>query len=112
MFCPLQFLVRVRAKYGMRQLFERMIQQIPNLTEAQVLDQLRALKAVRDNFGETLSFLNSASLPVSEDREDEITELRSELNSTSRPEDSVRQLSDYLEDALKKQLQRVRKTGS
>jgi hypothetical protein len=66
---------------------------------------------VRDHFGETLSFLNSASLPVSEDREDEITELRSELNSTSRPEDSVRQLSDYLEDALKKQLQRVRKTG-
>jgi hypothetical protein len=93
-------------------MFERMLQQIPNLTEAQVLDQLRALRAVRDNFGETLSFLNSASLPVSEDREDEITELRSELNSTSRPEDSVRQLSDYLEDALKKQLQRVRKTGS
>jgi hypothetical protein len=93
-------------------MFERMIRQIPNLTEAQVLEQLRALRAVRDNFGETLSFLNSASLPVSEDREDEITELRSELNSTSRPEDSERQLSDYLEDALKKQLQRVRKTGS
>src|ERR1035441_2721962 len=97
MFCPLQFLVRVGAKYGMRQMFERMIRQIPNLTEAQVLEQLRALRAVRDNFGETLSFLNSASLPVSEDREDEITELRSELNSTSRPEDSVRQLSDYLD---------------
>jgi hypothetical protein len=96
----------------MRRMLERMIQQIPNLTDAQVLDQLRALRAVRDNFDETLSFLNSASLPVSEDYEDEISELRSELNSTSRPEDSVRQLSDYLEDALKKQLERLRKAGS
>ena len=96
MFCPLQFLVRVGAKYGMRQMFERMIRQIPNLTEAQVLEQLRALRAVRDNFGETLSFLNSASLPVSEDREDEINKLR----STSRPSDSMLQLSDLIEDAL------------
>jgi hypothetical protein len=96
----------------MREMFERMIQHKPTLTEAQVLDQLRALRAVRDNFGGTFSFLNSASLPVTEDCEDEIAELRSELNSTSRSEDSVRLLSDYLEDALKHRLGRVRKTGS
>ena len=79
-----------------REMFERMLERIQNMTEAELVDQLRAVKAVRDSFGETLSFLDSVSLPVSEDREDEINKLR----STSRPSDSMLQLSDLIEDAL------------
>lgn len=91
-----------------REMFERMLERIQNMTEAELVDQLRALKAMRDSFGETLSFLDSVSLPVSEDREDEINKLR----STSRPSDSMLQLSDLIEDALKKRLEQVRKKGT
>jgi hypothetical protein len=95
----------------MREVLERMLERIPNLTEAEVVDQLRAVKAVRDSFGETSSFLNSVSLPVSKDRDDETNELRSKLSSTSHPTDSTLQLSDYIENALKKRLEEVRKKG-
>jgi hypothetical protein len=92
-----------------REMLERILKRIPNMTEAEVIDQLRAVKAVRDSFGGALSLLDSVSLPVSEDREDEVHKLRSKLSSTVHPSDSRLQLSDYIEDALKKRLERVRK---
>ena len=91
---------------NIREMLERMLGQTPSMTEAEVADQLRALRAVRGSFRETLSFLDSVSLPVLEDREDEINKLRSELGSKSRPSESTLQLSDYIEDALRSDLNR------
>jgi hypothetical protein len=55
------------------------------MTEAEVVDQLRTLKAERDSVGETLSFLNSVSLPVSDDPDDEnnYTEIETEFDVAS-----------------------------
>jgi hypothetical protein len=46
-----------------------------------------------------------------EDAEDEINKLRAELSSTAHSSDSAFRLSDYIEDALKKRLETLRKQG-
>jgi hypothetical protein len=80
------------------------------MSETQVVNGLRAVKAMRDSRGRTLAFLSACSL-VPADSEDEINKLRSELSSAAHPDDSGSRLSDYIEDALKKHLATLRKTG-
>ena len=87
------------------------VERIETMSETQVVNGLRAVKAVRDSWGKTLAFLTACSLMPAEDSEDEINKLRSELSSAAPPDDSTLRLSDYIEDALKKRLETLRKTG-
>ena len=87
------------------------VEGIETMSEAQVVNGLRAVKAVRDSWGKTLAFLTACSLMPAEDSENEINKLRSELSSAARPDDSALRLSDYIEDALKKRLGTFKKKG-
>jgi hypothetical protein len=87
------------------------VERIETMSETQVVNGLRAVKAMRDSRGKTLAFLTACSLVPAEDSEDEINKLRSELSSAAHPDDSASRLSDYIEDALKKRLETLRKTG-
>ena len=89
----------------------RTIERIATMSEPEVLDELRAVKATRDNYEKTLSFLISSSLVPAEDAEDEISKLEAELSSTAHSGDSPLRLSDYIEDALKRRLETLRKQG-
>jgi hypothetical protein len=91
--------------------FTRTVDRIATMSETEVVDELRAAKATRDSYEKTLSFLTSSSLVSAENAEDEIDKLRVELNSTAHSGDSALRLSDYIEDALKKRLQTLRKQG-
>jgi hypothetical protein len=84
---------------------------IQTMTETQVIDALRAWKAARNSEGDTLAFLNSISLVPSEDPEDEISELKSQLSSTARSTVNPFYLSDFVKDALKKRLDTLRRNG-
>jgi hypothetical protein len=88
----------------------RTVERIGVMSEAEVIDELRAVKAMRDSRGETLAFLTSISL-VPTDSDDEINGLRSELSSAAQPSDVASLLSNYIEDALKEQLETLRKRG-
>jgi hypothetical protein len=91
--------------------FTRTVERIATMSETEVVDGLRAVKVTRDNYEKTLSFLTSSSLVPAEDAEDEINKLRAELSSTAHSSDSALRLSDYIEDALKKRLETLRKQG-
>jgi hypothetical protein len=91
--------------------FTRTVERIATMSETEVVDGLRAVKSTRDNYEKTLSFLTSCSLVPAEDAEDEINKLRAELSSTAHSSDSAFRLSDYIEDALKKRLETLRKQG-
>jgi hypothetical protein len=92
-------------------MLERQFEKIPSMTEAETEDQLRAVKAMRDSFGATLSFLGSVSLPVSEDREDPISKLRSQLSSELPFGDENLRLLNYIEYAFKRRLEELRGKG-
>ena len=81
------------------------------MTETQVIRALRGWKAVRNTEGETLAFLDSVSLAPTEDPEDEVNKLRSQLSSSANRGVSPFYLSDCVEDALKKRLETLRKSG-
>jgi hypothetical protein len=85
------------------------VERIQTMTETQVLHQLRAIRALRDSNAQTLAFLNSTSL-VPEDSEDQISNLRSKLSSYPRPSGDPFDL-DYIEDALNKRLETLRKNS-
>jgi hypothetical protein len=84
---------------------------IQTMTEAQVVDGLRSLRAARNMAGETLAFLHSVSLVPTEDSGDEMNKLRSDLNSYPHPSLSPDVVFDYIEDALKKRLETLRRKG-
>jgi len=81
------------------------------MTEDQVVDGLRSLKAARNMAGETLTFLHSVSFVLTEDSEDAINKMRSDLNSYPHPRLSPDVVFDYIEDALKKRLETLRRKG-
>jgi len=87
------------------------VERIETMSETQVVNGLRAVKAVRDSWGKTLAFLTACSLIAAEDSEDEINKLRSELSLAARPDDNALRLSSYIEDRLKKRLETLRKNG-
>ena len=87
------------------------IDRVQTMSEAQVIKALHALQAARNSEGDTLNFLNSIALAPTEDPEDEINKLRSQLSSAARPTFSQFYLSDYFVDALKKRLETLRKNG-
>ena len=89
--------------------FPRTVERIATMNETEVVEGLRAVKATRDSYEKTLSFLTSSSLVGAQNAEDEIKRLRSELSSTAHPGDSALRLWDYVEDALKKRLETLRK---
>jgi len=89
--------------------FTRTVERIAKMSEAEVVDALRAVKATRDSHEKALSFLTSSSLVPAADAEDEISKLRAELSSTPHSGDSALRLSDYIEDALKKRVETLRK---
>jgi hypothetical protein len=89
----------------------KFVDRIQMMTESQVVHQLQTMKAARSNVNTTLAFLNSVSLKPTEADDREMTKLRSELNSYGRRDLHPFQLSDYLEDALKKRLETLRRNG-
>ena len=87
------------------------MEKISSMTEAQVLNSLRAMKTGRESVGETLAFLSSVAIPPTDDSEHGINQLRSELSSRERPTDHPLDILDYIEGALKKRLEELRKSG-
>lgn len=87
------------------------VDRISTMTEAQVLAILRSITASRNTHKEMLTFLNSVALVPSQDPDDEINKLRSQLSSETRSDDSGLDPMDYIEDALNKRLERLRKRG-
>ena len=87
------------------------VERISTMTESQVLNRLRAIKAGRASLGETLAFLNSVAISPTEDSEHGVNKLRSELSSRKHPSDPRRDILDYIESALKKRLEELRKHG-
>lgn len=88
--------------------FERRLELVQTMNEAQVLRQLQAIQAGRKSGNETLSFLHSVSLKPSEDLGPELNQLRAMLNSAERSS-SPFDVVDYFEEALKKRLETLRK---
>ncbi len=95
-------------KYS-RSIFERTIARIQTMTEDQVIHELGAVKAARNMMDGTLAFLHSVSLAPTQETADEINKLRSDVNSYPHPAFSPTLVSDYIEDALKKRLEMLRK---
>ena len=91
--------------------YTRMVDRISTMTEAQVLGALRAIKASRNSNNEMLAFLNSVAVVPSQDSDDEINKLRSQLSSRTRSSDSGLDPMDYVDGALNKRLERLRKRG-
>lgn len=89
--------------------FERRLELVQTMNEAQVLRQLQAIQAGRKNGNETLAFLHSVSLKPSEDLGPELNQLRALLNSAQRSGSSPFDVADYFEEALKKRLETLRK---
>ena len=87
------------------------VEKIQTMTETQVIRRLRALEATRNMTREKLAFLDSVSLANAGDSEEEIQKLRSELNCYPRPSENLFLVSDYIEDALKKRLETLRRKG-
>lgn len=82
------------------------------MTETHVLAMLRGISASRNSQNQTLAFLNSVALNALEDTDDEINKLRSQLSSRARSEESGGlDPLDYIEEALKKRLVRLRSKG-
>jgi hypothetical protein len=102
---------RERFEMGYRQIVARYVERIQTMTENQVVHELRAMKAGRNSADTTLAFLNSVSLAATEDCQDEINKLRSQISSYPRPSDNPFHLLDFIEDALKKRLETLRKNG-
>jgi predicted RecB family endonuclease len=87
------------------------LERIQRMTEAQVVNALQMLQATRRNQEQTLAFLKSVSLNPTEESDHEIKELKSQLDSPERAGYSPFDLSDYIEDALKKRLETLRRRG-
>lgn len=100
---------------SMQSFVARYVERTQTMSEPQVVKALRALEATRNSERETWAFLNSVSLRPSDEPEDEITKLRSQLSSRARPAVSPFYLSDdfedALKDALKKRLKMLRKNN-
>lgn len=92
--------------------FAAYLERIQGMTETQVLNALRAWESERDSVNQRQAFLNSVSLAPEDDLADEISKLRSLLNSKARPGAGPFDLSEYIEDALKKRLDTLRKNNS
>jgi len=82
------------------------------MSETEVVDALRAVKTTRDSHEKVLSVLTSSFLVPAVDSEDEISKLRAEPNSRAHSGDGALRLSDYIEDALKKRVDTLRKRRS
>jgi hypothetical protein len=95
-------------KYS-RSIFERTVARIQTMSADQVVEGLRAIQAARNMMDGTLAFLHSVSLAPTADLEDEIGKLRSDVNSYPHPTFSPTLVSDYIEDALKKRLETLRR---
>jgi len=91
--------------------FARTIERIEAMSETQVIDGLRAVQITRDNWEKTLAFIGSISLIPAEDSDDEINKLRRELGSRAQSDGGALRLSGYIEDALKKRLEMLRRQG-
>jgi len=79
------------------------------MSETEVVAALRAREAFRHNLGETLAWLKSVPLLPEENSEDDINQLTSDLNLYPRPAVDPFLVPDYIEDALKKRLETLRK---
>jgi hypothetical protein len=86
----------------------RTVQRIETMTEIEVLRALHGIKAKRESDARMLAFLSSVSLSPTEDLEDGINELRSQLNARKRSCEDLPDLSSYVEDALQKRLKKLR----
>jgi hypothetical protein len=80
---------------------------IRTMTETQIVDNLRAVEALRRHEREMLGWLKSVSLVSTEDSTAEINQLKSDLNLYRRP--PVVPFWDHFEEALKKRLETLRK---
>ena len=87
------------------------VDRIATMTESQVLNSLRAMESGRESAAETLAFLNSVAIPPTDDSERGVSQLRSELSSREHPGDQQLDILDYIENALKKRLEELRKRG-
>jgi hypothetical protein len=92
-----------------RSVFARTAERIETMNEVQVIDGLRALKTAQDSCAKMLAFVASVSLLPTEDSDNEIDKLRSELSSTARSRDSASRLSEYIEASLKARLETLRR---
>lgn len=84
--------------------------QIRTMTEAEVIDNLRAFEALRRHNREMKGWLKSVSFKSAEDSTSEINQLKSNLDLYRRPSAIPFPLWDHIEKALKNQLETLRKT--
>jgi hypothetical protein len=87
------------------------IERIEAMSETQVVDGLRAVQATGDSWGKMLPFIASTSFVPAEDPDDEINKLRTDLGSRAPFGVGALRLSGYIEDALKKRLETLRRKG-
>lgn len=87
----------------------RIRDRIQTMTETEVVEALRAQEAFRRTQGEMLAWLKSVSLEATADSQDEIHQLKFELNQYPRLAASSLFESDDIEKALRKRLETLRK---
>jgi hypothetical protein len=93
------------------EIIARTVKRIETMTETEVLRSLHAIKTTRESKARTVAFLSSVSIPPTEDLEDGINELRLQLKAKKRSQEDVSDSSSYIEDALQKRLETLRKKG-
>lgn len=91
-----------------RSFYSSYVERIQTMTETQVLDALRSWDAARNNVDEKLAFLSSVSLKP-EEPGDEMDRLKSQMSSSRRRPGDPFVLEDYIQHALKKRLESIRK---
>jgi hypothetical protein len=89
--------------------FARTVERIETMSETQVVDGLRAVQSTSDSLGKTLAFIASISIIPSDDPDDEINKLRTELGSRAQSGGGALRLSGHIENALKKRLETLRR---
>jgi hypothetical protein len=90
-------------------MIDQTIERIKTMNEAQVLRTLQSLRATQEHQSQTLAFLSSVSLPSSDNSNDELTELKKQLNAAARRAEGAFDPMTYIEDALKERLKALRR---
>jgi len=91
------------------QVIQTLQSHIRTLNETQVVAELRAVEALQEHEREMVARLKPISLESTEDSTGEINQLGLELNLYRRPPFSTFPLFEYIEEALKKRLEELRK---
>jgi hypothetical protein len=82
---------------------------IRRLTETQVIDELRAFEALQQHERGMLDWLKSVSLASTETSTGKINQLELDLNLYRRPPFSPFPLLEFMEEALNKRLEELKK---